>query len=86
MPDMTLEQAQERIVELTDELQNLMQERDTLSQDNESLTEECENLRTLNQKYFNRIMQQDTDNNTNKDEEVDEIPSCVDFAKSINII
>lgn len=84
MPYDTLETAQERILELEEELENVRMERNTLSENNSSLTTECENLRILNQKYFNRLVAQDNTGKP-KEEEEPEIMSCEDFAKTINL-
>ena len=84
MPYDTLEKAQERILELEEELGNVKTERDTLSENNNSLSEECENLRTLNQKYFNKLMAQDTSVKPNEDDDT-EVLSCEEFAKTINL-
>ena len=78
----TLEQAQERILELEELNQNLTTERDSLSQDINSLREENERVRTLNQKYFNKLIAQDETNGTNKQKEEPE-KSCEDFAKEL---
>lgn len=84
MPYDTLETAQERILELEEELEKVNAERITLSENNSSLTTECETLRTLNQKYFNKLMAQDNTGKTNEEEEP-EIMSCEEFAKTINL-
>lgn len=82
---MTLEEAQARIIELTEENTQLTQERDTLSQNNEALTTENENLRTLNQKYFNKLIAQEEDAKKDDGEEGESVPTCEEFAESINI-
>lgn len=82
---MTLEEAQERIIELTEQNQTLSAQNETLSQNNETLTAECENLRTLNQKYFNKLIAQETPEDNNGDNEPDEVPTCEEFAKDLNI-
>lgn len=82
---MTLEEAQEKILELNEQVQNLTTERDSLSQDNESIKNECENLRTLNQKYFNKLLAQEVDAKKQSDEEGEEVPTCEEFAKTIEI-
>lgn len=81
---MTLEEAQEKILELTEANQTLTSERDSLVTEKESLTTECENLRTLNQKYFNKLIAQDIDDNNKKDDEP-EVPSCEEFALGLEI-
>ena len=80
---MTLEQAQERILELTEQNQNLTTERDALSQENNTLKTESEELRKLNQKYFNKLIQQDTKNEP--DEKEEHTPTCEEFAAGLNI-
>lgn len=82
---MTLEEAQARILELTEENQNLTTQNQTLSQNNETLTQENENLRTINQKYFNKLIAQETPENKKDDEEPDKIPTCEEFAKELDI-
>jgi len=82
---MTLEEAQERIIELTEQNQTLSAQNETLSQNNETLTAECENLRTLNQKYFNKLIAQETPENDNGEGEPEEIPTCEEFAEKLNI-
>ena len=80
----TVEEAQAHIVELNDQLTELRNERDTLSQNNARLTQENESLRSLNQKYFNKLSAQFQDQEDEKDNE-EEVPSCEDFAKTLNI-
>jgi len=82
VPYDTLESAQERILELEAQLGDLQTERDTLSENNDSLTRDNENLRTLNQKYFNKLIAQEN-TEKQKDEEEPEVPSCEDFAKTL---
>ena len=79
----TLEEAQQRIIELTEDIQNLRLERYTLSQDNENLTNEVEELRALNQKYFNKLIAQETPEK-HDDEEQEDVPTCEEFAASLN--
>lgn len=80
---MTIEEAQNRILELETQLADVTSERDTLSQNNESLTTDLKNARELNQRYFERL-------NMGKAEETEEHEepalSCEDFAKTLNII
>lgn len=81
---MTLEEAQQQIIELTEQNNQLKNDNETLSQNNSSLNEELERVRTINQDYFNRLMQQ-KDNLDDGDEEEEDTPSCEDFAKTLNI-
>lgn len=82
---MTLEEAQEKILELTEKNQTLTAQNETLTKDKDTLTAECENLRTLNQKYFNKLIAQETPEKEKGDQEQDEIPTCEQFAKDLDI-
>ena len=81
----TLEAAQARILELETERAALEADRQTLSENNERLTREAEELRTINQNYYNRLIQQFTPEKPTEDKEQD-VPSCEDFAKTLNIL
>ncbi|MBP3683375.1 MAG: hypothetical protein J6J12_00220 [Oscillospiraceae bacterium] len=83
---MTLEEAQAEIIRLQEANTELTNERDTLSQNNASLTTELESVRRLNQQYFNKLSaqySQEQDETNNDDEEVQ---SCEDFAKTLDIL
>lgn len=82
---MTLEEAQARIIELEGELATVTTERDSLSQNNEKLSRDLENARTVNGRLLARVAQQDAPEDQDKDDEP-EIPTCEEFAKTINII
>ena len=80
----TLEQAQARILELDDQIKDLTTERDSLSQDNEAKDQTIAELKTLNQKYFNRLQAEGDGEHGKKKEEIEpEIPSCEDFATNL---
>lgn len=82
----TLEEAQAEIIRLNERVTELTNERDTLSQNNTTLTGELESVRKLNQQYFNKLSaqySQEPDKNNDDDEEVQ---SCEDFAKTLNIL
>ena len=82
---MTLEEAQAQIIEQKERITELENERDTLSEKNKNLTEDNERIRTLNQKYFEKLsMQTENPENPNKDEEP-EVPTCEEFAKTLTI-
>jgi chromosome segregation ATPase len=84
---MTLEQAQERIIELEGQLAELTTERDSLSQNNESLTRDLENARTVNSRLLARVAQQSTPEDEDGDDpDEPEVPTCEEFAATINII
>lgn len=80
---MTLEEAQERILELEGQLETVRTERDTLSQNNNELTKNLEAARTLNQKLFDRVKV--TEASEASAEEEDDVPTCEEFAKTIII-
>lgn len=80
---MTLEEAQARILELTEQNQTLTAERDSLSQNNETLRNEAEELRKMNQMYFNKLIQQV--NPTAEPDPEPDTPTCEEFAASLNI-
>lgn len=84
---MTPEEMQAKILELTEENQNLKQEKETLSGDNEKLKKDVADLRTINQKYFNKLIAQEEDPTKKKKEgdEGDEVKTCEEFAKELDI-
>ena len=85
MPEInTLEEARAEILRLQEENTELRNERDTLSQNNTTQAQELESVRKLNQQYFNKLSAQfqDQEDKNNSDEEV---PSCEEFAKTITI-
>ena len=83
---MTLEEAQAQIVELTERVTELETERDSLSQNNETLTADLERVRTLNQRYFEKLQAQTIGNPANENKEEDEeIPTCEEFAKTLKL-
>lgn len=81
---MTLEEAQEQLLEAQERITELETERDSLSQKNNELSEHLERVRTQNQRYFEKLSAQVLP--TEKHEEPDEpSPSCEEFAKTINL-
>ena len=80
---MTLEEAQEKVIELTEQVQTIIAERDSLSQDNEKLKNESEELRKLNQKYFNKLIAQDKPEQ--EEDKPDPVPTCEEFAAKLDI-
>lgn len=81
----TIEEARAEILRLNEELTERTNERDTLSQNNETLQADVERLRTLNQKYFNKLsMQYSAQDDKNNDKEK-EVVSCEEFAKTLSI-
>ena len=81
---MTLEEAQAKIVELTEKVTELENEKSTLSENNKTLSEDLENVRTLNQRYFEKLTAQ-TLSKEDEEEDEPEVLSCEDFAKTLTI-
>lgn len=82
---MTLEELQERVTDLEEENTALRNERDTLSQNNTNLSTELEQVRKLNQKYFNKLTAQYNGDNGSDNDEEPETPTCEDFARTLKI-
>ena len=87
MPEnMTLEEAQEKIIALREANDQLKTENETLSQNNADLTAQLDDSRKRCQRYFNKLEQQFLPTEDKNDDEP-EVPSCEEFAKSLtNII
>lgn len=81
MADMTIEQAQERILELEGQITELTNERDSLSQNNENLNRDLEAARTLNQRLFERVTTQES----SPEEEEETVLTCEEFAKTLHL-
>ena len=79
-----LEYLQDEVLSLREQNENLTTERDNLAKANEELTAEIAHVREVNQKYFNRLIAQD-ETEKKEDPEEEEIPSCEDIAKTLNI-
>lgn len=80
---MTLEEAQERILELEEQVTTLTNERD---QTRETLTEtekHLQEVRDLNHKYFLRLSSQADPDPDDKDDEP--VPTCEEFAATLKI-
>lgn len=80
----TLEEAHAEIIRLNEELTTAHSERDNYSNKAMELEKQLENVRELNQKYFLKLSAQYKPN-TEAEDEIDEIPSCEDFAKTLTI-
>ena len=78
---MNLDEAMARIVELEEQLVEVSNERDTFSQNNETLSADLEKVRTLNQRYFEKLTAQYAAPVEGEKEEA--APSCEDFARTI---
>lgn len=87
MPEFkTLEEAQAEIIRLNEALTETKNERDTLSQNNATLTADLESVRKLNQQYFNKLSQQYIPEADKTDNDEKEVPTCEEFAKTLNIL
>lgn len=82
---MTIEEAQQEILRLDEALKTITAERDSLSNDNESLKIQLEDSRTLNQKMFLELRQQNNTDDGDQDEDEPDVPTCEDFAKTLHI-
>lgn len=82
---MTLEEAQARILELEEQAEESRMQIETLSQNNETLTADNEKLRTLNQRYFDKLTAQYLPEDDSSEEGREEVQSCEEFAKTLNI-
>lgn len=81
----TIEEARAEILRLQGQVTELTNERDTLSQNNNTLNTELESVRKLNQQYFNKLSAQYSQEPDKTDDE-EEVQSCEDFAKTLNIL
>ena len=79
----TLEQAQERILELEEQVRTMTETNNSLTGENETLKNDIESVRALNQKYFNKLIAQEESSST--DNEEPDVPSCEEFAKTLKI-
>lgn len=82
---MTLEEAQAQIIELKEKNTELENEKESLTQQNKALAEDVERVRTLNQKYFEKLSMQTLSPESQKETKEEEIVSCEEFAKTINL-
>lgn len=82
----TIEEAQAEIISLREQLTERTNERDALSQTNTQLQTDLEAVRALNQKYFNKLSAQFTPQANEKDDGGKEVPTCEEFALSLDII
>lgn len=82
---MTPEEMQARILELQEEAEENRMTIETLSQNNETLTADNERLRSLNQKYFDKLTAQYLPEDNSSEEGRNEILSCEEFAKTLKI-
>lgn len=81
----TLEEARAEIIRLNEQVTELTNERDTLSQNNATQAQELESVRKLNQQYFNKLSAQYSPEADKTDNDEKEVPTCEEFAKTLNI-
>lgn len=79
MPDMTIEQAQERIMDLENQVAALTTERDTLKTSNDGLTNDLNHARRLNSQLLERV----TEPEEPAAPDEPELPSWKDLAKTL---
>lgn len=82
----TVEEAQAEILRLNERVTELTNERDTLSQNNANLTQELDAQRQLNQTYFNKLNAQYSQEADENNDDEEEVQTCEDFAKTLNIL
>lgn len=82
---MTLEEAQEQIVNLQNSLTEVTNERDTLNANNKKLTEDLTRVRELNQRYFEKLSAQYVPPGGDTGNDDHEEPTCEEFARTLKI-
>lgn len=86
MPDennvMTLEEAQARILELEEQNNGLTEQNTQLTEQNTQLSADLDRARHLNQELFNRVT---VSKQEEEEPEEPEIPTCEEFAKTLNL-
>ena len=80
----TIEEAQEFILTQEDTINGLRAEVETLKTEKQTLTEEKETLRNINQRYYDRLIQQESTEDSEQDDP-ETVPTCEEFAKSIKL-
>lgn len=81
---MTLEEAQAEILALNEKLTVANTEKENLLKQNEDLQKDNTKIREINQQYFLKLSAQYKPQ-VDKDEDKETVPTCEDFAKSLNI-
>ena len=82
---MTLEEAQEQIVNLQGQLTEITNERDTLKTTNENLNKDLNRVRELNQRYFEKLSQQYNPPGADPKDDDPKEPTCEEFARNLKI-
>ena len=82
---MTLEEAQEQIVNLQNSLTEVTNERDTLKANNQKLTDDLTRVRELNQRYFEKLSAQYVPPGGDTGSDDHEEPTCEEFARTLKI-
>lgn len=82
---MTLEEAQEQIVNLQNSLTEVTNERDTLKTNNQNLTNDLARVRELNQRYFEKLSAQYVPPGGDTGNDDHEEPTCEEFARTLKI-
>ena len=82
---MTIEEAQEQIVNLQQQITEITNERDTLRANNENLTADLNRVRELNQRYFEKLSAQYVPPGGDTGKNDREEPTCEEFARNLKI-
>ena len=82
---MTLEEAQEQIVNLQNSFTEVTNERDTLKANNQNLTNDLTRVRELNQRYFEKLSAQYVPPGGDPKDDHEPEPTCEEFAKTLKI-
>lgn len=82
---MTIEEAQEQIVNLQNSVTELTNERDTLKSNNQKLNEDLTRVRELNQRYFEKLSAQYVPPGGDPGNDDHEEPTCEEFARTLKI-
>lgn len=79
----TVEQARERILELEETINGLNANIETLQGEKTDLENNVQSLREINQRYYNKLIAQETTEPT--DDEEEDTESLEDFARNLKI-
>ena len=81
----TIEEAKAEIVRLMQENTRLTNERDTMAENNKTMAADLEQVRQLNQKYFNELTAELSGQGDKPEEDDQPAPTCEQFAATLNI-
>lgn len=81
----TIEEARAEIVRLMQDNTRLTNERDTMAANNQQLAADLEQVRQLNQRYFNELTAELSGQGDKPNEDDQPAPTCEEFAAQLNI-